>query len=668
MKGIERKISANIIPLLVFLLLPAILLPFASTCPAATFGWMPGRVGDFHGPNWYEDGVDPPVENVLIPLRSAVGYIEKGGTVLFKGGSFDDGYITLYRGATFNMTGGSLGSSADNGVMLRMGDKLRRGGDFLLRGGTCNFENLDIYGSTFRQTGGTIKVSHGELLLGQQGKLEITGGMFRCNQMVNWGDFRAGDSAKVLIERWIGSNAGHAVFSGNARVALGMANIRSLAITDSSVKVKANSLAVGDWEVRTNYQAPRGTTILISASASGQGALIVNRVKGGGIENTHFITSSPMEMGKSVSVYTSYSQDRGCTSVGFLDNGAIGTITVKKGLTQACSPVLYVRELHIGRNARLSYYGKLYYGKLVVEPGGELVPAGPGAKSCRADPPVTRYLAVTIDPPEAGSVRGAGGKIHCPRNCSGQFPDGFTTYLTAETKSGYVFDHWEGPLTTRTNPLPVALDFGDESYRAVYKSLFPPDDTGHGRLGDPVNTATGEHYFNLPVFDLGGPLPLSFHLTYGSSLHDRPNISETFGGTLGHNWMHNFQATRIVDSKTHTRIVYDRGKTLSFHAGPSAGEWLLDKGEKAPYQLRSVGKRFVLMDPEKELVYAFDAAGRLDFIEDRNGSRLNLTYDPAGRLLRVGDGLGRRLSFSYDGSRLTDVCDGYGRCASFGYS
>ena len=45
--------------------------------------------------------------------------------------------------------------------------------------------------------------------------------------------------------------------------------------------------------------------------------------------------------------------------------------------------------------------------------------------------------------------------------------------------------------------------------------------------------------------------------------------------------------------------------------------------------------------------YHFDAAGRLAWVEDKNGNRTTLTYDGSGRLTTVTEPAGRTLTFAY---------------------
>ena len=192
-------------------------------------------------------------------------------------------------------------------------------------------------------------------------------------------------------------------------------------------------------------------------------------------------------------------------------------------------------------------------------------------------------------------------------------------------------------------------------------SPTPPPVSGDksGEAGDPVNTATGSHYFAMELFSLGGALPLTFEIYYQSDLYENAGLARAFAGKFGLNWVHNFLMIRLADGDTRTRILYDYGKELSFEAGE--GGWVLKHPTDVPYQLKvSVDGKFHLLDPVKGRIYTFGAVSRmLERVTDRSGNALTLSYDGGGRLSQISDGLGRILRLAYnaeDSALPDDIC------------
>jgi hypothetical protein len=90
-------------------------------------------------------------------------------------------------------------------------------------------------------------------------------------------------------------------------------------------------------------------------------------------------------------------------------------------------------------------------------------------------------------------------------------------------------------------------------------------------IGDPISAGTGEHYIG-PTQDLslGGPLPLAFSRYYASGLHDDGVVT----GTLGVNWMHNFDLRVLNTASWRERVVvYRWGKLVYFGKAWNNPEW-----------------------------------------------------------------------------------------------
>lgn len=198
-----------------------------------------------------------------------------------------------------------------------------------------------------------------------------------------------------------------------------------------------------------------------------------------------------------------------------------------------------------------------------------------------------------------------------------------------------------------------------------------------GEVGDPITTGVGEVYFEKPLFDLGGPLPLAFTLHYASWMRTGKlgRHNDPFGGDFSHNY--------------HYALVQGEGDAVAVQYGPgdrimfekSGGQWRA-VDEEVPYQLEEddVGAGYYyLLDPIEERVYTFEKNALQDFailvrVEDRHGNTLTLANDDTGHVVRIEDGLGRSLDFDYDvplpwqpDPYLVQVTDQAGRSVQFDY-
>ncbi|MBI3914211.1 MAG: RHS repeat protein, partial [Chloroflexi bacterium] len=196
---------------------------------------------------------------------------------------------------------------------------------------------------------------------------------------------------------------------------------------------------------------------------------------------------------------------------------------------------------------------------------------------------------------------------------------------------------------------------------------------GSGTAGDPISTSIGEYFFQMPLFDLGGPLPVQFALNYAASM-DKSSGSDNdpFGGD---NFSHNMHVALKRMDDTSAVIFFGSGNVVQFQK--SANGWLVI-AEETGYQLREGDAHYYLLDPIAELIYTFDKPGGavawLTRVEDRNGNTLTFTNDSTGRVTRVDDGKGRSLIFTYTDpsdtwtwAHLAQVSDGNDRAIKFEY-
>ncbi len=182
-------------------------------------------------------------------------------------------------------------------------------------------------------------------------------------------------------------------------------------------------------------------------------------------------------------------------------------------------------------------------------------------------------------------------------------------------------------------------------------------------LGDPIAASTGAYFFHMPLFDLGGPLPLRYAIAY--------RLGNVTGGAYGLSAFDHDVPLIAVNSATELNVYSFRGSGLLAFSF-SGGIWSAGTGSGPVYRLEESGPDsdngyFYLMDPVEELVYVFEKiAGwgeRLRWVIDRNGTTQTYTY-PAAAVrypTRIEDGLGRSLELAYPSGRLATVTDQGGR-------
>lgn len=176
-----------------------------------------------------------------------------------------------------------------------------------------------------------------------------------------------------------------------------------------------------------------------------------------------------------------------------------------------------------------------------------------------------------------------------------------------------------------------------------------------GSSGCPVSTFTGELYESpAPDLVLGGPLSLQFRRYYAAWLKRDGFIA----GTLGDNWLHNFEM-RLTPPSNHVVVVVTQlGRVIQFTNSPAGGFALIGR-QDVPYQLVGTATNYVLGDPFSQRLYTFDTTGRLVQVADGRGNAHSLLYS-GGLLSKVADGSGHSLLFQYSASGLlTNVSDGW---------
>ena len=172
------------------------------------------------------------------------------------------------------------------------------------------------------------------------------------------------------------------------------------------------------------------------------------------------------------------------------------------------------------------------------------------------------------------------------------------------------------------NGQPATLTFSSASvnYSGSLQRVLPetPYQPNAAYTTDPISTANGAVTLG-PVTDLslGGPLPLSFRRSYTSFL------GGGFGyKPIGFSWMTNFNMYLAVSGNV-ALVAQEGGGSTSFQL--INGAYQTVSPPRLAYQLITTTTTYRFLNPANNLVYCFDALGRLIRIEDRNGNALTVT-------------------------------------------
>lgn len=244
-------------------------------------------------------------------------------------------------------------------------------------------------------------------------------------------------------------------------------------------------------------------------------------------------------------------------------------------------------------------------------------------------------------------------------------------WAQAKYDEGYRFGGWSNDAEGQEAKMYITMD-RDKVITANFvrqRAYDTPGGKTSGEVLDPVNTGTGEYYFEARDLDMGGAIPLRFDRYYASGLHNAADISRELSHVLGENWLHNYLLKIVPNGEDHLKVLMTFGNILDFEKSDS-GEWELSAQNDIPYQLKQGrNQKYYLIDPYNDRIYIFDTSCRLEAIKDRQGNTLSLTYNADGELDRIEDGLGRYLTFSYQssGGPLTGVCGMENTCIVFTY-
>ncbi|MBD3266539.1 hypothetical protein GF373_07695 [bacterium] len=120
---------------------------------------------------------------------------------------------------------------------------------------------------------------------------------------------------------------------------------------------------------------------------------------------------------------------------------------------------------------------------------------------------------------------------------------------------------------------------------------------------DPISMGTGEYYFIKDVLSLNGAFPFNFKLYYGSQVDSKREHDGFPGKFIG---SHHAVLTRYAFGPSQEIFVELGAKEIGFV--PGLDGWVCPN-ERIRYRLKERHDGYYLMDPERSLVYTFQAVG-----------------------------------------------------------
>ncbi len=187
-------------------------------------------------------------------------------------------------------------------------------------------------------------------------------------------------------------------------------------------------------------------------------------------------------------------------------------------------------------------------------------------------------------------------------------------------------------------------------------SVYSPS----GTAAEPVNTATGNYYYQHADLKLSGKgLPFSFARAY--------NAQDSYSGPLGHGWTHSYNA-RLAANADGSVVVKQGDGHEEFYDANGDGTYTPRYPGLYSALVKNADGGFYLAD-KCQTRQEFNSAGRLTAVRDANGNALGLAYDAGGDLTAITDTAGRRgYTLVYDAShRLTKLTDPVGRAVQYAY-
>lgn len=175
-----------------------------------------------------------------------------------------------------------------------------------------------------------------------------------------------------------------------------------------------------------------------------------------------------------------------------------------------------------------------------------------------------------------------------------------------------------------------------------------------GYIAEPVNTATGNYYFNRTDLKANTPgIPFNFERYY--------NAQDLSSSPLGFGWTNNMEV-RIYKWEDMVIAKYGDGHEESYK-DDGAGNFLPQPGVFTKLSFSNGTYKLLTKD---QLQYLFNTSNLLIGMVDRNGNRLDINRETSGKITTVIDSAGRNYTFDYDNSGyLSSITDPLGRIVKY---
>jgi len=184
-------------------------------------------------------------------------------------------------------------------------------------------------------------------------------------------------------------------------------------------------------------------------------------------------------------------------------------------------------------------------------------------------------------------------------------------------------------------------------------------DTPCGLWGEPVNTSTGNFYYQARDLTLPGVGPeISVGRTYNHQ-------SASVRGVLGHGWTLDCESFVQPQSDGSALVVYPGGARKTFTPDGSGG-YVAPQGTLEI--LANTGTGGWTLTYLDRTVNTYGSSGTLLSVADRYGNIVLYTRNASGAITMIEGCGGRSVTFTYTSDLLTRVADNAGREVTYAYS
>ncbi|MHC4674633.1 MAG: DUF6531 domain-containing protein, partial [Planctomycetota bacterium] len=221
--------------------------------------------------------------------------------------------------------------------------------------------------------------------------------------------------------------------------------------------------------------------------------------------------------------------------------------------------------------------------------------------------------------------------------------DGLNNLQDADADNDGVTDKQESdlgfdPSDSGSTPLVQTADVDVDLGMAVDEQQG-----GGGLVGETIRILNGNVVESRT--DLSFPSPNSSGLDFEAFYNSRSIVA----GALGYGWTHSYEASFStgydIDGQNAVKVIGPTGRAR-FFADTGGDNFTGLWNEKSYVKSESGEYVWYRLDGSR---YGFSAEGKLSWIEDEIGNRLNVVYNAQGRIETVTDSAGNRvLTFHYD--------------------